>query len=887
MKKIFLVILAVIVLLIASAIILPIVFKDKIVALVKTEANKNVNAHINFDNDITLSLFRNFPDFTLGINDLCITGIGDFEGDTLIALKEFRATLDIMSVIKGDKIRVRSILLDQPSIHAIVLKDGKANWDIAKPSTDTAAAETDTSTSQFDIALKEFKIANANIVYDDKSSGMYADLRNFSHTLKGDFTQDNFLMNTLTEADAVTFSMGAITYLSKVKSRIKADIDANMPQMQFTFKENELSLNELTLGFDGTFAMKNDDMIMDIKYAVKKAEFKSFLSLIPAVYSKDFKDLQSSGSLAFDGFVKGTYNEKQMPAFALKLLIENGMFKYPALPAPVSNVQVNLSVTNPDGNLDNTKVDLSKMHFEVAGDPFDARLVVVNPIKDPDMDALLKGRINLDNITRIVPLEDGMKVSGLIISDFQAKARMSDIDAKRYEQVNASGSIQAQNIVYQSKELPQGMKLSNASLAFSPKLVTLSGFDAKIGSSDMKMSGTLENFIPYFLGKGTLKGTLDFRSDMIDANQFMAQDQSKAAQPQQADTTSMEAPEIPSNIDFTLNSSIGKLLYTNMEITDFKGNIHVADQKLSFNKIGMNTLGAAISMDGFYETSNPKSPSVKMDFGIQHLEFRKAFTTFNTVKKIAPIAENMNGSFSTTLNMTTQLDNKLNPVYESMFAEGTLIIPNAEIKGVKALEALADALKYPQAKNLALNNVRIQYKVEKGRVYTKPFDVNVAGQKMTLSGSTGLDQTIDYTGKVAVPRSAMGAANSSLDKMMADMNKKAGTNIRLSDVINVGIGIGGTFTKPTVTTNLGDIAKSEANSLKDQAAAELDRQKKELEAKARAEADRLKKEAEDRAKAETDRLKKEADAKAKAESDRLKKQAEDEAKKKLKGIFGK
>ncbi len=887
MKKLLIIIVSLIVFIIAAAVILPIIFKSKIVDIVKTEANKNINAKINFDNNITLSLIKNFPDFTLGINGLSVIGIDEFEGDTLLSLKEFRATLDIMSVINGDKIKIRSVLLDQPTIHAIVLKNGKTNWDITKPSTDSTQPSTDTSSSKFNIALKKFEIKNANIIYDDKQGGVYANVKNLSHTLKGDFTQDNFLLNTLSEADAVTFSMGGLTYLSKVKSSIKADIEANIPEMKFTFKENEMSLNELVLGFDGNVIMKGDDIIMDIKYAVTKSDFKNFLSLVPAIYAKDFKDLQTSGKLGFDGFAKGTYNAKQMPAFALNLLVENGMFKYPALPSPVNNVQINLAVTNPNGNLDDTKINLSKMHFEIAQDAFDAKLIVTNPIKDPNIDAHLKGKINLDNITKIIPLENGMKVSGLITSDFEAKAKMSDIEAKRYESVTISGSIQAQNITYQSADLPQGLNLKNAALNFSPKIVTLTGFDATIGKSDMKMDGTLENFIPYFLNKGTLVGKLDFRSNMIDANQFLSKETAKTNTTKQPDTASMDAPEIPSNIDFTLNSSIEKLLYTNMEITNLKGGIHIAEQKLTFNKIALNTLGAAMSMDGFYETTNPKKPTANINFGIEHLDFQKAFVTFNTVKKMAPIAENIKGNFSTTFKMNTEFDKKLNPNYETLFAEGVLLIPNAEVSGVKVLDVLANTLKNDKLKTLALNNVRIQYKVEKGRVYTKPFDVNVAGQKLNLSGSTGIDKTIDYTGKMAVPLSVLGGANDAVNKMMSDLNKKGGTNIKLNETVNVNLGIGGTFSNPTVKTNMGDVAKSEANSLKDQAAAELDKQKKILEDKAKAEIDRLKKENEDKVKAEADRLKKEGEAKAKAEGDNLKKQAEEEAKKKLKGLFGK
>jgi hypothetical protein len=349
----------------------------------------------------------------------------------------------------------------------------------------------------------------------------------------------------------------------------------------------------------------------------------------------------------------------------------------------------------------------------------------------------------------------------------------------------------------------------------------------------------------------------------------------------------MKVVEVPGNIKFDLTSNIAKLIYTNVEITNFKGNLKIADQKVSFDNISFNTLGSAIKINGFYETTNSKSPSVAMDFDIKDLDIQKSFVTFNTIKRIAPIAEKTKGTFSANFKMISKLDTKMNPVYETMFAEGVLTVPHAEVNSVGVMVKLADALKQPSYKQMAINNVRIQFKVEKGRIYTKPFDLNAAGQKLTLSGSTGLDQTIDYKGTALIPRKELGAINNQLNALMSSLNQKAGSSIKLSENIPLGIIMGGTFSNPTVSTNLEDLAKSEARSLQDQAAAELERQKRELEAKARAEADRIKKEVEDKARAEANRIKAEAEARAKAEQDKLKKQAEEEAKKKLKGLFGK
>jgi hypothetical protein len=323
-----------------------------------------------------------------------------------------------------------------------------------------------------------------------------------------------------------------------------------------------------------------------------------------------------------------------------------------------------------------------------------------------------------------------------------------------------------------------------------------------------------------------------------------------------------------------------------MEITNFRGMVKLAEQKLNFNNVSLNTLGSSMKLDGYYETTNPKKPNVDMKFGIQNLDIQKAFVTFNTIKKIAPIAEKMQGMFSTTFNMKTALNSKMKPVYEDLFADGVLQISQASVSNVGVFNKIADVLKKDDLRNFEMKDVAIKYEVKNGRVYTKPFDIKVAGKTMNLAGSTGLDQSIDYAGTTQVALKELGSANTALNSVLAQLNQKAGSNIKMADNINVGLKISGTFTSPNVSTNLADIAKSQANSLQGQASDFAKQKVKELEAQARAEADRLKKEAEDKLRSEADRLKKEAEAKAKGELDNLKKKAEEEAKKRLKGLFG-
>jgi len=884
----------------------PFLFKGKIVGLIKDQANTQLNAKLNFNEDISLSLIKNFPNLSLGIQDLTVIGINEFEQDTLFASKDFSVTLDVMSVINGDEIIIKKIRLDQPRIKALVLKDGKANWDIAKADTSAAEVPADTASSPFNLKLNSLEIVDAYIYYKDDAGNMFSELEHFNYTLSGDFSEKLFEMKNTVDIAALTVGMDGINYLNKVRCTANATIDADMNQFAFTFKENTFSLNDLQFAFDGKFAMPGSDMTMDITYAAKQNEFKNFLSLIPALYANNFSSLESKGKLEFGGHVKGTYNDTQMPAFGLKVGIENAWFKYADLAVPVENVNMDLSIQNPDGNLDNTVIDLKKLHFDIEKDPFDAKLLVKTPMSDPYLDAMAKGVINLNNIVKLAPMPANTELKGIIRSDWNIKGNLSTVEKGDYENFAASGNLICEQIFYASPDLPNPFELRIANFGLSPKAIAMKEFDAKIGGSDMRMEGEISNFLAYYFNKGALKGRLNFGSTLFDANAFMGEETASAEQVA-ADTAQMTVVEVPANIEFLLSSKIDKLLYTNMEIQNFIGNIEVRDQQLTFQNIAMKLLGSNMKMKGYYETKNPKKPNVDIDFSIVNLDIQQAFKTFNTVQKLAPAAEHVFGLFGADFKMQTALTEHMQPNFDILYVTGNLAIPYAEVKDIKAINKVTDFIQKPEYKSVTMRNTAIAFTVEKGRINTEPFDIKLGNQTMKLGGSTGLDQTINYVGTVNVPKKDLGAADKAMNDALNQLNQKIGSSVKMNETLPLQVNIGGTFTAPVISTNLAELVKSELGSLTGQlqdealrmkqeaiakAKAEAEklknegvRMKNEAEAKARAEADRVRKETEAKARAEADRLKKEAEAKAKAESDRLKKQAEEEAKRRLKGLL--
>ena len=838
LKKIGITLGILLVVLLSSAAIVPLVFKKEIVAKVKTSINDQINAKVDFK-EFDLSLISSFPNLGIKLNNLTVVGTDSFAMDTLANIKQLQLNLNLMSVINGGTYEINSVNLDEPTIYAKVLKSGKANWDVMKP--DSATTSTDTAKTSFKAALQKYTIDKGKITYDDASLGFYMQAENLNHTGKGDFTQDLFTLNTQSDIEKLTVKYGGIPYLNKVKLDADLPLDIDMKQMKFTFGENKIKLNELLLSAVGYLAMPNEtDMVMDFKFDAQKSDLKNFLSLIPAIYSANFKDLEASGKFAMNGTAKGTYNEKSIPAFNVNLAIENGKIKYPALPSAINNIQVKSTISNPDGVMDHTVVNVPAFHLEFGAAPIDGRLLVKTPMSDPFVDMALKGNLDLKQLTAIFPMKD-MTLSGMLAADVQAAGHKSSIDKGQYQDFKASGQMQASNFVYAGKNVPMPVSVPSAKMSFSPQNITLSNLIAKVGKSDFAANGAVNNYLSYVFKKNQLlKGNSNLTSNLIDVNELMGPP--KATEETKKSDAKMTVFEVPANIDFNLGVKAAKVNYDKYDISNAKGDLQIKDKTVYFKDMALDMLAGTVKMNGSYATINPKKPEVDIDFGIEKMDIQQAFNAFNTIKLLAPIAKFTKGTFSTNLKFDSDLDENMMPIYSSINAEGLTNIIQAVVDGFEPVTKLASMLGSSDLKKLELNNVLTKFKIANGRLNVSPFDIKAKGVVMNVAGSNGIDQTMDYNLGLNVPRAMLGAsANNAANSIIAGLNSKAGTNVSLGETVKVNAVLGGTFLKPSIKLKYGPgDGTSAAKTAVNQVVAE---KKAELQAKAQEKIDTVKKKA--------------------------------------------
>jgi hypothetical protein len=315
-------------------------------------------------------------------------------------------------------------------------------------------------------------------------------------------------------------------------------------------------------------------------------------------------------------------------------------------------------------------------------------------------------------------------------------------------------------------------------------------------------------------------------SNYIDVNQFMEEGASEEevsadeSTKQGSETAEEGVAEVPSNIDFVMTMDIKEMLYDDIQMKAVKGGVTIRDSQMKMDNLFINMIDGSVNMNGTYDT-RAELPKIDFSYDIKHFDVPTMYKMFNTVKEIAPIAENATGKLSTNLEMHCMLDNKMEVDLNTLTGGGVLHTENIVVENSESLSQLADALNQPKFQKMVLNDNKIFYEFRDGRMFLDPFDMKISNSKAKVSGSQGFDKSMDYKMAMDIPTSEFGSeANNMVNGLLAEGNKY-GIDAKMPERINVDVFILGTVTEPKVSLGPAGSTKPTIEDIKEQVIEEV------------------------------------------------------------------
>ena len=208
-----------------------------------------------------------------------------------------------------------------------------------------------------------------------------------------------------------------------------------------------------------------------------------------------------------------------------------------------------------------------------------------------------------------------------------------------------------------------------------------------------------------------------------------------------------------------------------------------------------------------------------MDLNLAKIDISSSLQQLDLLSFLAPIASALEGDLNTTIQLSGDLNNNLTPKLTTLAGNALAQIITAEVNknNTPLLSRLGDKVSFLNLDKLSLRDVSTVLKFNNGNIEVQPFNFDVKGIDITVSGRHGLDKSLAYSLNMEVPAKYLG---SSVSGLLAKLDPAEADNTTVA----LPIGISGTITSPQITVNTEAAVKTLTQKL-------VDKQKQELKDK--------------------------------------------------------
>jgi hypothetical protein len=760
--------------------ILPFLFQDQIEQSLKKNINKNVNANVEWKS-LNLSLFADFPNAEVGLEEVFVTNKKPFEGDTLFYAQNFQLHMGLFQLFNPESLVIDDINIENANLNILINENGEANYNIQKETADRKDSVNNSAEGKFALQLKSYQISNANILYKD-AENILLKLDRFNHSGNGDFSKNIFTLETKTDSK-VSLIYDNTNYLDNNSIELDADIAIDLDQMKFTFEDNISKVNQLPLNFDGYLQIFEDRQELDIKFTTPDSDFKNLLALVPETYAGNLDGINTKGEFNLEGRLYGKIDDTYIPKIDVELISTNAEFQYDNLPNKMEDINLDMKILNSTGLVEDTAIDINKLDFRIGKDKFSSAVHLKDLTKNIKTDIVAKGVINLAKLSKTYPVDTDLDLNGVLDMDLETHFDMNSIENKQYQNINSKGKLLLSDFRYVSEDIANPFEIKTADLTFNKASAKLNDFQMKTGQTDLKANGQLNNLIGYLFSDEDLTGNFQAMSNKFVLNDFMTmtgtEENTNDKSAKSEKPAEEEAIKIPSKLDLSLNFTANEVVYDNFNLRNAVGKLSVKDQKANLSQIQADLFGGQVVLDGNVSTKNA-DPTFGVNLKLNKIDIGTSLEQIEMFQGFTPILKSLVGVFSTEFDFSGDMTKGLSPILSTLDGNGLTKIIQARVEPSKVplASALNSQMELVDFSKLNLQDVVTRFSFENGSINVKPMKFMVEDIEVKLQGSHSLNNLMDYTAELKLPAKYLGSdiknqiaklSKSDINTMMLDL----------------------------------------------------------------------------------------------------------------------
>lgn len=329
-----------------------------------------------------------------------------------------------------------------------------------------------------------------------------------------------------------------------------------------------------------------------------------------------------------------------------------------------------------------------------------------------------------------------------------------------------SGHVTASRGRLVTPAFPLRNRLSHIDLRFNQDSIVLDNLHYDAGQSDFTVNGTVSNLRRALISRSnnTLGLRLTLSSDTINVNEIVHAlfagsavsartdsatiwndaDSDDDRLMTAADTTATGPLLVPRNIDARLGIRAKHVLYSDLVLHRFTGNLLVYDGTINLRKLAASTEAGAISVDGLYNGSTVDSLQFGVGMKVNNFRLDRLTSIVPAIDSLLPTIRNFAGTVNAdvafTSDISPQMDIEIPSLQGAIKIEGDSLV----LIDPDTFKSLSKWLMFRDKKHNVINHMAVEVVIDNSAIELYPFMFDIDRYRLGVMGSNDLAMNLNY-----------------------------------------------------------------------------------------------------------------------------------------------
>lgn len=392
-----------------------------------------------------------------------------------------------------------------------------------------------------------------------------------------------------------------------------------------------------------------------------------------------------------------------------------------------------------------------------------------------DSIAALHPGASTDSIVKIMrssmPGHHRMEMAGYDVVDFGIDSHTRRLLNKW----NVSGSITAERGRMFTPYFPLRNRLSHVDVKFSTDSIIFNNIEYRAGGSDFLINGGVRDMRRALSSRRPLQLSLSVKSDTLNVNELVQASYNGAAFAEQVKDGSVTIAEInseteldhladsvsaqgvtaallvPVNIGADIDMKADNIIYSDMYMTDFNGELHIKDGAINLRDLSARSGIGNARLTALYTA--PTKRDIRFGFGLElsDIKIKEFIGMMPAVDSLMPLLQSFEGRVNADVAATARIDSMMNIELPSLNAAVKLEGNDLVLLDAETFRTLSKWLMFKDKKKNVIPHMAVEMLVNDSRVELFPFVFDFDRYRLAVMGSN--DLALNYKYHVSVLKS--------------------------------------------------------------------------------------------------------------------------------------